>query len=214
MRYAHPVTDLDLLDAWRDGDAAAGQELVKRHYEAVYLFLYGKVDAQVSEDLTQATFETLCRKRDEFRGDSALRTFVLGIARWKLVQHFERKHAARRRFQPLEHSVQDPALDRSIHSLFAARDREMLVVQALRGLPLDDQLILELKDYEGLTAAQLARVFEIPPGTVASRLRRARQRLREGVQRLAHRPDLVEQTLTSLDGCMRAIRERVAGSLT
>jgi RNA polymerase sigma-70 factor (ECF subfamily) len=203
------VTDLELLDAWRAGDVQAGQQLVKRHYDSVYLFFYGKVDAQHSEDLTQATFETLCRRRDAFRGESQLRTFVFGIARFKLIRHFERRRGSRERLDPLEESIHDAELERSLTSLFAAHEREVLLVKALRTLPLDDQLLLELKDYEGLTAAELARVFEVPPGTVASRLRRARGRLREATERLAARPDLVEHTLTDLDACMRAIRARL-----
>lgn len=206
------MTDVELLAAWREGDVAAGQELVKRHYDSLYYFFFGKVDAATSEDLTQATFETLCSKRDDFRGDSTLRTFLFGIARWKLVRHFENKRSAHERFEPLEHSVHDPALERSITSLFAARDREVLLVQALRSLPLDDQILLELKDYEGLTARQLAQAMEIPAGTVASRLRRARERLRAATERLAERPDLVEETISNLDACMRAIRDRLAGA--
>jgi RNA polymerase sigma-70 factor (ECF subfamily) len=54
--------------------------------------------------------------------------------------------------------------------------------------------------------------MEIPPGTVASRLRRARERLRAATERLAERPDLVEETISNLDACMRAIRDRLAGA--
>ena len=206
------MTDLELLNAWSGGDVQAGQQLIKRHYDAVYLFCYGKVGPQVSEDLTQATFETLCGHPEKFRGDSAMRTYLFGIARWKLVHHFENRAGTGKPFEPLEDSIHDPALERSITSLFAARDREVLVVQALRSLSLDDQSLLELKDYEGMTAAALALVFEIPAGTVASRLKRARGRLRAAVERLAISPDLVEQTMTNLDGYMRAIRERMAGN--
>lgn len=212
------MTDLELLDAWRGGDVAAGHALVKRHYDAVYLFFYGKVGAEASEDLTQTTFETLCQRREDFRGDSSLRTFLFGIARFKLIRHFERKRTTERPFEPLEDSIHamdlamDPAMERerSLTSLFAAAEREMLLVQALRRLPLDDQLLLELKDYEGLTARELAEVFEVPAGTIASRLSRARERLRAAAERLAARPDLLEHTFTNLQAHMRAVREILA----
>lgn len=208
------MTDLELLDAWREGDVGAGQALVKRHYDSVYLFFHGKVGAEASEDLTQTAFETLCQRRQEFRGESSLRTFLFGIARWKLIRHFERLRSTRRPFEPLEDSIHDPELERSMTSLFAAREREMLLVQALRRLPLDDQLLLELKDYEDLTARELAAVFEVPPGTIASRLQRARERLRKAATRLAASPDLLEHTLTNLDGHMRGIRSRLAPGST
>lgn len=204
------MTDLELLDAWGAGDVQAGQALVKRHYQRVYLFFYGKVGAEVSEDLTQTTFETLCQRREDFRGDSTLRTFLFGIARWKLVRHFERRRTTQQPFAPLEDSIHDPDLERSMTSLFAAREREMLLVQALRRIPLDDQLLLELKDYEGMTARELAEVFEVPPGTIASRLLRARERLTKAARRLTTHPHLLEHTLTDLDRHMRGIRERLA----
>ena len=204
------MTDLDLLDAWRGGDVGAGHALVKRHYDSVYLFFHGKVGAEASEDLTQTTFETLCQRREDFRGDSSLRTFLFGIARWKLIRHFERRRSTERPFEPLEDSIHDADLERSLTSLFAAAEREMLLVQALRRLPLDDQLLLELKDYEGLTARELAEVFEVPPGTIASRLQRARERLRGAALRLDARPELLEHTFTNLHDHMRAIRDRLA----
>ncbi len=205
------MQDLELLRAWGDGDAAAGQELVRRHYASIYAFFLGKVERQLAEDLTQQTFEVLCRRRDEFRGDSAVRTFLFGIARNKLVRHFERRKSDRARFDPRGDPPPEVGLPGTLTSLFAARDREMLVVQALRRLPLDDQLLLELKDYEGLTARALAQILGVPPGTVASRLHRARGRLRKEVRRLSARPELVERTLTDLDGAMRAIRDRLLG---
>ena len=152
------MTDSELLDAWAGGDVEAGQALIKRHYRAVYLFFYGKVGPSASEDLTQATFETLTERRGDFRGDSALRTFLFGIARYKLVHHFEQRRGGDRAFEPLEDSIHDPELQRSITSLFAARDREVLVVQALRSLSLDDQTLLELKDYE-------LGLVDFPPGS-------------------------------------------------
>ncbi|RMG97352.1 MAG: sigma-70 family RNA polymerase sigma factor [Deltaproteobacteria bacterium] len=206
------MDDRTLLDAWRNGDASAGQALVSRHYEAVYRFFLGKADPQACEDLVQATFEVLCRRADDFRGDSTVRTFLFGIARHKLLRYYERKRIARDRsagFDPAVEPLPTEGAERSIVSLFAARDREMLVVQALRTMPFDDQVLLELKDYEGLKARELAEILEIPPGTVASRLHRARKRLAEAVRRLEADPALVERTVTDLDGAMRAIRDRI-----
>ena len=206
------MDDHALLSAWRDGDAAAGQALVEKHYEAVYRFFLGKADPEACEDLVQATFEVLCRRAGDFRGDSTVRTFLFGIARHKLLRYWDDKRIARDRrgtFDPATDPAPTAGAERSIVSLFAARDREMLVVQGLRSLPFDDQVLLELKDYEGLKARELAEILEIPPGTVASRLHRARKRLAEAVRRLEASPDLVERTVTDLDGAMRAIRDRI-----
>ncbi|WAS99376.1 RNA polymerase sigma factor [Nannocystis punicea] len=206
------TSDEALLHAWIDGDAAAGKQLVTRHYRRILLFFYSKVGPELGRDLTQATFETLCAKKVVFRGESSVLTYLFGIARWKLVHHLRTRRLHDERFEPLEHSVELPDVDRSITSLFMGRQREALLVRALRSLPLDDQIVLELKEYEAMTSRQLAEVFEVGRDTMSSRINRARQRLTVAVQRAAESAQLIDSTLTGLDECMREIRQRLDGA--
>ncbi|WP_170135448.1 RNA polymerase sigma factor [Nannocystis exedens] len=171
------ASDEARLHAWIDGDAAAGNQLVKRHYRRILLFFHSKVGPELGRDLTQATFETLCANKVNFRGEASVLTYLFGIARWKLVHHVRKQRLHGERFEPLEHSAELPDVDRSITSLFMGRQRETLLVRALRSLPLDDQLVLELKEYEGMTSRQLAEVFEVGRDTMSSRINYARQRL-------------------------------------
>lgn len=207
------ATDEDLLAGWIEGDAAAGKHLVKRHYRSVLMFFASKVGPEQGRDLTQATFETLCAKRVSFRGDSSVRTYLFGIARWKLVHHLRKHHADNERFEPLEHSARLADVERSITSLFMGRQRETLLVNALRSLPLDDQIVLELKEYEGMTSRELAAVFAVGRDTMASRVNRARKRLAAAVRESEASARIIDSTLTGLDGCMRDIRDRIAGSI-
>jgi RNA polymerase sigma-70 factor (ECF subfamily) len=203
-----PGDDLELLGLWQAGKAAAGRELVRRHYAAVYRFFFSKVDVGACEDLTQATFEVLCRRRDGFRGEGAsFRGFLFGIARMKLLEFIRSKGRA---FDPMEHSVVDPATTDSVSSLLADRQNEQLVAQALRGLGLDDQILLELKEYEQLTLRELAELFGAPIGTMASRVARARDRLRVATERLIADPALRASSVHDLESCMRSIGVKIA----
>lgn len=213
MAILSRTDDQQLLQRWREGDRSAGQRLVKRHYDSLFMFLWGKVDEQTSADLTQETFETLCTNQQRFRGDSSVRTYLFGIARWKLVDHLRRTRKQRERFDPLHDGIDVEVVERSMTSLFAHREREALLVRGLRSLPLDDQLLLELKDYENLTARELAGIFEVPAGTMAGRIARARERLRRAVQELSSSSPLAEQTLRGLDSYFRGIRDVVQQTL-
>lgn len=53
-----------------------------------------------------------------------------------------------------------------------------MIVDALRRIPVELQIALELHYWEGLSASEFADVLDIPLGTVKTRLRRAKQRLR------------------------------------
>ena len=211
-RRVLPGDDLELLGLWQAGQTTAGRELVRRHYAAIYRFFFSKVDLGSCEDLTQATFEVLCRRRDAFRGEGAsFRGFLFGIARMKLLAYIRGKNRA---FDPMEHSVADPGTLGSVSSLLADRQTEQLVAQALRGLGLDDQIVLELKEYEQLTLRELAELFGVPIGTMAGRVARARERLREATERLIADPALRASSVHDLESCMRSIGAKISAKIS
>lgn len=206
--------DATLLTAWRGGDSRASAELVRRHYRSVYLFLFSKVGADTAQDLTQQVFETLCRKQCTFRGDATVRTYLFGIARWTLVHH-HRKHRGRPEvFDPANDPLEVPDAVASLTSQLAARREEVLFVQGMRALPLDDQILLELKYYDNMTVRELAAVFETPRATMADRVARARVRLTQAVERLGESPKLVESTISGLDDHMQAVRKHLAARVS
>ena len=196
--------DGSLLEAWRAGDRRAGHELIQRHYPAVFRFFFGKVTASVCEDLSQRTFEVVCRKRDAFRGDGSFRAYLFGVARFVLIGWARRQ----RKFEPTEDSLPADG-ERSAVGVLAEQEMVRIVATALRGLPLDDQIVIELKDWEHLTQAELAALFEVPQATVARRLQRARARLRAAVEQLIDDPALRDRTLRGLESCMQSIRVEV-----
>ncbi|WP_434417420.1 RNA polymerase sigma factor [Nannocystis pusilla] len=194
------MDDDALLTAWRAGRREAGHALIERHYAAVFRFFHGKASPSVREDLAQKTFETLCRRRDGFRGEGSFRAYLLGVARFVLIGWNRRE----RRFDAVDDSAL-PADEPSPSGTLAEQETLRLVATALRGLDLDDQILIELKDWEGLSQAELAALFEQPQPTVARRLQRARARLRAAVDALAagttHAP-----ALRDLDSCLASIR--------
>lgn len=206
--------DVSLLRAWQAGDTGAGRALVSRHYASVFRFFYCKVSDGACEDLTQATFEVLCRRREAFRGgEASFKGFLFGIARMKLLEHIRGRARRGPAFDPGEHSLADPATEASMSSLLADRQLDHIVAQALRGLSLDDQIVLELKEYEQLTTRELAQLFAVPDGTMAGRVARARQRLREATERLLTDPGLRDSVERDLDSCMRSIGDKLEGHL-
>lgn len=202
--------DAALLSAWAAGEKRAGAEIIRRHYKNVYLFFFGKVDPQAAQDLTQATFETLCAKKLSFRGDATVRTYLFGIARWKLVEHHRRQRAQPELFDPASDALELPQSVTSMTALLGARQEQTLFVHGMRSLALDDQIILELKYYDGLTIRELAAVYDIPRATMADRMAAARDRLCAAVERLGRSARIIESTLQGFDGHMQELRATMA----
>ena len=202
------MTDLQLLCAWRDGDTAAGNELFDRHFDAVFRFFRNKV-ADAAEDLVQQTFLACLSAKDGFRGDASFRTYLFTAARSKLYTHL---HSRRREADRIDWGVTSCAdLGVAPSGIIARGEEQRLLLTALRQLPLDLQVALELYYFEQLRGPQLAEVLGVPEGTVRSRIRRGRELLRERVEQLAASPAAVESTMTNLDAWAEALRDHALG---
>lgn len=180
--------DDSLLAGWRAGDRQMGQRLFERHFDAMYRFFATKVDSSEVSDLVQQTFLSCVEAMDSFAGHSSVRTYLFAIARHQLFRHYR----ARRRqpeFSPGVSSVADLAPSPS--SLLALGEEARLLAEAMRRIPLDLQIAVELRFLENLSGPEIARVLDVPEGTVRSRLRRGIEALRARVDELPAPPQKV-----------------------
>src|SRR5690606_15606155 len=124
--------DLELFHRWAGGDVEAGQQLVLRHYDAVYFFFASKVGDQVAVELTQDTFETMCKKASSLRIHSSFASYLFGIARWILVGYF--RGQGNQGFDPLSDSFPDPGKEAGVTAWLGRKREESTLVRALRQL--------------------------------------------------------------------------------
>ncbi|MCA9639832.1 MAG: RNA polymerase sigma factor [Myxococcales bacterium] len=175
--------DKELFASWLAGEREAGEELIERHYDSVARFLRTKAGAH-ADDLVQRVFLVCLDKGAQFRGDSSFRAFLFGIAR-NVVFEFIRgkvRDAARAVEDVGSSSIMD--LAPGLSTIAIQRAEQRLLVEALQRLPLDLQMAIELYYWEELSVSELAEALEIPAGTVKSRLHRARELLRDEMNRL------------------------------
>lgn len=195
--------DLELLDRWCAGDEAAGSRLFERHFESMYRFFDAKVVGD-AEELVQETFLACVGSRDRFRRQSSFRTFLFAIARHVLYAHW-RRNAGRE--TPLDyHEVSLANLSTSLGTRLVRAEEQRLLLAALRELPLEQQLLLELHYWEGMTSDQLAEVFDVTATTTRTRLHRARRALRERLDEIESLPDLSAASVRDFDAWARSIR--------
>ncbi len=198
------VNDGELIEAWRGGDGEAGEALLGRHFAALYRFFGNKVQHGV-EDLIQDTMLALVRKRDAFRGDGSFRSYLFAVARNVL---YRRLRDRRRRPDPTP-LEQEPimALAESPSEVVGRNQAETLLLRALRRIPLEQQVLVELHYWEEMTTAELAVAMEVPVGTVKSRLRAARKRLEKVMAELESDPALLRSTLDDLERWAASVRD-------
>ncbi len=204
------VDDFALLDQWGSGDRGAGNTLLMRHFDTVYRFFVSKIgnDTEV-DDLIQRVFLACVESRDSFRREASFRTFLLAVARHELFRHFRQNRTRGARSESLG-SMSVAELGSSVRAAMVRREEERLLLSALREIPVDLQITIELHYWEGLTTAELATVLEIPQGTVKSRLRRAREALHEAMARISKDAATLESTISDFEHWAVQVRERVA----
>ena len=200
------ATDAELLEAWRGGDRRAGEELFERHFDAVARFFRNKIDHGI-DDLIQRTFLACVESRDKFRGDSSFRSYIFGVAHNILGKHYRSKKRHGDRIDFGVTSVHDLAPSPSV--VVAKHREQRLLLEALRRIPLEHQVVLELYYWERLPAPEVAQVVGVPEGTARTRIRRAKQLLVEEMEKLAANKDQLHSTIVNLDGWAEGLREQL-----
>ena len=201
------VDDFALLDRWAGGDRDAGSDLFERYVEPLHRFFASKASGAVA-DLVQDTFTACIAARDRFRRESSFRTFLFATARNILFAHY-RSRGREPAHAPIGESMLAD-LDPSPSSVVAKRDEERVLIAALRRIPLDFQIALELYEWEELTAVEVAEVLGISEAAFRSRVHRAKQELREQVRRIADSHEVLESTMTDLARWAAGLRADVA----
>lgn len=199
--------DLELLRAWRSGDRRAGNELLNRHFDRIHRFFLNKADTNV-EELVQRTFVACVEARDRLREDTSFRAFLFAIAHNVLMGHLRGLPHGAREVDFERESIVD--LGASPTSVLAARDEEQLVVFALRQIPVESQVLLELYYWEDMTGAELGVLFGVPEDTARSRIRRAKELLQAAIHRAETSGWSTSDTAANLDQWARGLQRQLA----
>lgn len=175
-----------LIEQAGKGNEEAFSQLVLQYEKQIYnLTLRMTGDRDTAFDLTQETFLKAWRAISLFQFDSKFSTWLCRIASNTCID-FLRKQKKRQTIsltavdednEAYEIAVSDSSLDPA-RIAEAAQDREM-VFQALQSLPADYRIALSLRAIEDMSYDQIAEALNLSPGTVKSRISRARERIRK-----------------------------------
>jgi RNA polymerase sigma-70 factor (ECF subfamily) len=185
MNLRSQLTDEALMDLLQEGDEEAFISLYRRRQPDIHRFVFGMSNSRVTtEDVTQEVFINLIHHADRFdptRG--SVRSFLYGIARNCLLQHFERERpyvpydveAPENGSSALQNGLR-PDMNNPLAELTTAELLDDLR-QAVLTLPLKYREAVVLCDLQEMDYVDAATVMRCPVGTVRSRLHRGRELL-------------------------------------
>jgi RNA polymerase sigma-70 factor (ECF subfamily) len=145
----------------------------------VYAYLFGRCggDGSLAEELTQLTFLDALRHRDSYDGRADSVTWLIAIARNRLLDHLRRQEREERR--RLRLLVREIAPQDAHDAAWRTRDEREDIVQALRGLPATQRAALILHHVDELPIREVATAMGRSQTAVESLLSRGRERFRK-----------------------------------
>jgi RNA polymerase sigma-70 factor (ECF subfamily) len=165
-------TSSQIVAACQQGDRNAQRQLYEQCCEMVFRLVNRMVGLQEAPDVVQQVFLQTFRTIGQFSGRSRFDTWLYRLAVNECLQFL--RQAKRRSCERLAH---EPA-DHSPEHARRVQHRELLE-RGLQRLDPDLRCIFLLREVEGLAYGEIAKVLEIPDGTVGSRLNRARADLKD-----------------------------------
>lgn len=170
-----------LLAEVRYGSREAQQRLYEYFHRRVYRLLIRMVGRDDAEDLLQQVFLQVFRTLNQFQGQSRFETWLYRVSVNESLQHLRRQRS--RRSVSLESDIMDRKLDPVLDF-----DQKELMEYALTRLEPELRSLFLLREVEKQSYAEIAIVLQIPEGTVASRLGRARHLLKQYLVELGWEP--------------------------
>jgi RNA polymerase sigma-70 factor (ECF subfamily) len=181
---ARPADDPALADRLRRGDRAAFEEMVIAYQHRVFGVALRMLGSRAeAEEIAQEVFLRAHRAIGEFRGEARLGTWLYAIASRLCLNRLASPDRRVVRGDEALAGVPAPAPDAAAAAERA--EREAALHAAIAELPEDRRIVLLLRDVEGLTYDEIGEALALEPGTVRSRLHRARLQLKEKLERFA-----------------------------
>lgn len=172
-----------LLSEIGKGNESAMKTLYTAYSRRVYVFAHNRLrDHGAAEEVVVDTMHAVWRHPDRFRGESKFSTWLLGIARYKLLTIMRQRKQDPEQIEDYEDDL--PSEDAGAFETLAQQQRHEGVRLCMDKLPDEQRECLHLVFYEGCSLAEVATVQACPENTVKTRLFHARKKIKRCLQRL------------------------------
>lgn len=173
--------DPELWGRIRDGESDAFVVVYEELADAVFGYCLRRVGSwESAQDCTSLVFLEAWRLRRTLRSESSGMAWLFGVANnvCRSTARARRRYASLLRRLPV--SQTDAGFEEDTLDRVDAELRTAQVLRALSQLPQSQRDVVTLAAWSDLTTAQIGEILHLPPGTVKSRLSRARRRLAAG----------------------------------
>jgi len=172
-----------LLEQSQNGDQKAYGVLVRQNQKKVFRFVYGILgNFDTAEDIVQEAFIKAWESIKSFRPGYAFYPWISTIAR-NLTYNWIHREERKESLEKLQDKGYDPeSADLGPLEKLLDEEASKKLYQAILGLPVEFRTVFVMRQFEQMSYEDIASFLKIPPGTVDSRLHRARKMLMEALK--------------------------------
>ena len=178
--HSDAISNSELVRKSQLGDKAAFEQLVIRHQDLVFSLAYKLTgNREMANDVAQEAFIRAWKAIEKFRGDSTFSTWIYRItvnSAWTLRKK-AKKHNTLNIDDTYEPIVIDEKKDPELVAINS--DLSSVLINALDKIPIEQRIIVELKNIEGRSHKEIADYLDISVTAAKVRLHRAHQKLRQ-----------------------------------
>ena len=187
-----PDEERELLERIAAGDRLAMQKFYFAFHRRLNRFLSRTLRRpdQVEEIINDAML-IVWRQAREFRGESRVSTWLMGIAYRLALKRLKREQG--RRWLPLREESERSVTEAAHDAGAAQREQREWITAALATLPAAQRLAIELAYFMGYSCEEIAEITECPVNTVKTRLFHAREQLRSRLPQVSGAPIVEER---------------------
>ena len=182
---ARRQVDRKLIEAAQNGDKKAFGQLIRQYQKRLFRFIYGLVRSfDRAEDIVQETFVKAYAAIKTFNTGYAFYPWLSTIARNLAYNQISREEKTSSLNQMTEQGFDPASVDLGPLDGLLNDEAQKRFTKAVAALPVKYRTVFVLRQFEQMDYAAIASYLKIPPGTVDSRLYRARQMLMESLKDL------------------------------
>jgi RNA polymerase sigma-70 factor, ECF subfamily len=189
------MEDLEIIKRIKKGDKESFREIINKYKKVVYNHSRSFLrDAQEAEDVSQEIFISIFNNIKNFRGDSKLSTWIYRITvntcknRLKQMKR-QRSQIAEEAFENEDGELEQRIVnikdkeEKEPDNLFAGESLKTAILARVDELTEEQKNVIMLRDVDGLSYDEVADVMKISVSAVKSKLFRARENLREKLEK-------------------------------
>ena len=170
-----------LLERMARQDESALRELHDQYARRIFLFAMSRLrNEEAAETVMIDTLYEVWKHPDRFRGESRFSTWLLGIAKYKVLSTFRAATEQHEDVDDYADRLEDPNAD--VAAEIEAAEENELLRQCIEALNDAQRECIQLVFFEGMALAEIAGIQQVPEGTVKTRLFHARKNLKQCVQ--------------------------------